>query len=626
MISPDFHFLRPLWFLALAPALALFAALWFSRLRASGWDRAINRTLLPHLLDAMPGGRQRYPLVLLLAAWLLATIGLAGPAWQRLPQPVRQKQDGLVIIQDLSLSFYAQDLSPDRLTRARHKLADILKSRREGLTALVVYAGDAHVVSPLTEDTNTIGAMVGDLDPGIMPSYGSNLESAVKLALKLYQDSGLYRGRLLLLTDEVSPEQAKAVTRLLSGHAFTLSILGVGTADGAPIPKGDGGFLKDDRGSIVVPRLDRSSLAKLAAANGGNYHDLRIDDRDFQDLLSPGATLPREDEYRQTKRRFDQWQDQGYWLAVLLVPLALLAFRRGWLLVGLFLGFTLMPAGNSYALGWRDLWLRPDQQAAQALADNHPEEAATLFKSPQWRGAAQYRAGKFEQAEADFNLGDNAEASYNRGNALAKLGRLPEALQAYDQALERDPRMTDARDNRKLVEKLLQQQKQQDEQDQSENGREERQKQQGQPGQKGQQEKKEQNGRQEQGKQTGQPGRNGQENRQEQQGRQKQLDQPDQPNQARKTKGSEARQPDRKDQADQSRQDQKDQAGKEESEKQKAASANPTDDRLSPEQRQALAQWLRQIPDDPGGLLRRKFQYQYQQNQAPRADGNGKIW
>jgi len=625
ILPHDFHFLRPLWFLALAPALALFAALRWSRLRGSGWARAINRALLPHLLDATPGGRRRLPLILLLAAWLLATAGLAGPAWQRLPQPVRQKEDGLVIIQDLSLSFYAQDLSPDRLTRARHKLTDLLKSRREGLTALIVYAGDAHVVSPLTDDTNTIEAMVEDLDPGIMPSYGSNPASAVKLALKLCLDSGLNRGRLLLLTDEVTDDQATKVTDLLRGQNFTLSVLGIGTADGAPIPTNDGGFLKDERGRIVIPRLDRAALARLAATNGGGYRDIRIDDSDFQDLLASGNAMPRQDEYRQTRRRFDQWQDQGYWLAVLLVPLALLAFRRGWLLAGFFLFFTLLPATSSYALGWRDLWLRPDQQAARALAANHPEEAASLFKSQPWRGAAQYRAGNFEQAAAAFDRVDNANDNYNRGNALARSGRLQEALQSYDRALGLDPGMTDARDNRELVEKLLRQQKRQEQSQKSED--------QGQQGPQGHQEGQQgQKGREgEQGKNQKSEGDRQKDQQGLQDQKRNQSDQTARPGQDRREQadnkaGSREQQKEMREEANkaqQARAGDKDLGG---SKKDQAVNTNPEDDKLSPEQRQALAQWLRQIPDDPGGLLRRKFQYQYQRNQAHGDKGGGKIW
>ena len=179
----EFHFLRPWWLLAIIPAVLLVAALWRQYAQSSLWNRAIDPTLLPHLLDSKLSKQQSWPLAVLLLAWILAAISMAGPAWEKLPQPVQKKEDALVIIQDLSLSFYAQDLSPNRLTRAQHKLTDILEKRQEGTTALVVYSGDAHTVAPLTDDTRTIAAMVPALSPAIMPGYGSNLPDAVELRL-----------------------------------------------------------------------------------------------------------------------------------------------------------------------------------------------------------------------------------------------------------------------------------------------------------------------------------------------------------------------------------------------------------------------------------------------------------
>ncbi|MDH5298405.1 MAG: VWA domain-containing protein, partial [Desulfobulbaceae bacterium] len=182
----NFHFLRPLWLLAVLPGAGLFYALWRRHGQGGQWQKVIDAALLPFLMGRdLADNRSHRPLTALLAAWLLASVSLAGPTWEKLPQPVHKKQDALVLIQDLSLSLYAQDLAPDRLTRARHKLMDILAARTEGTTALIVYAGDAHVVCPLTDDTRTIAAMLPALSPELMPRYGSNIEEAVELALQL---------------------------------------------------------------------------------------------------------------------------------------------------------------------------------------------------------------------------------------------------------------------------------------------------------------------------------------------------------------------------------------------------------------------------------------------------------
>ncbi|NTV14609.1 MAG: VWA domain-containing protein [Desulfobulbaceae bacterium] len=640
MLPTDFHFLRPGWFLALLPAGLLFLALWAARLRTGGWEKAISGKLLPHLLEGQqPGARRRWPLGLLLVAWLLAVFSLAGPVWKKMPQAVRHKEDGLVIIQDLSLSFYAKDLSPNRLTRARHKLLDLLHARKEGLTALVVYSGDAHVVCPLTDDTATIAALVPELEPGIMPSYGSNLKAAVELALQLCRAASLSRGRLLLLTDEVEPAMAVEVGKLLRGQDFTLAVLGVGTAGGGPIPKGDNGFLQDEHGNIVIPRLDGDQLAKLAAANGGRYSEIRIDDGDFTYLLGSGSRLPLEEEYRQVEREFDQWREEGHWLLLLLLPLALVAFRRGWIIAALLL--AVLPARPSQALEWRDLWLRKDQQGAQALAAGDPRAAARLFQTPEWQGAAEYRAGNFAGAVESFATLGSAEAHYNRGNGLAQLGKLEEALQAYDQALKIDPQLADARANRQLVAEQLRQQEQQPgpEQKAAPSGP-------GQSGDKeppagrGQDQKPPTGGQGQEQKGGGQkpPGAAGQEkkgqtgqmagataNPQDQNGAKSGAE--SQPNEAASRAGQEkigAQESGRS----AAPKNQLDRLGKPSSEGRKVLGApeEALQDNLTPEQRQELELRLRQVPDNPGGLLRRKFEYQYQNNRQRGAGDRGKIW
>jgi Ca-activated chloride channel family protein len=645
MLPSDFHFLRPFWFLALLPALLLFWSLWSSRLRAGHWSLAINNNLLPHLLDSRTGARRRWPLFLALAAWLLASLSLAGPVWRKLPQAVQQKQDTLVIIQDLSLSFYAQDLAPNRLTRARHKLIDLLNARKEGVTALIVYAGDAHVVCPLTDDTATIAAMVPDLEPGIMPSYGSNLEAAVELALKLLADSSVSHGRLLLLTDEVAADDGAAVANLLGGKDVSLSVLGVGTAAGGPIPKGDGTFLQDDHGSIVIPRLASGDLRKLATDNSGRYCDITLDDGDFNYLLGAGASMPRNDEYRQVKREFDQWREEGYWLLLPIMALALLGFRRGWLIFILVMA-VLTPAGPSAALEWRDLWLRKDQQAARALADNQPQQAAELFKNPQWKGAAEYRAGNYAGALESFAKTESGDGYYNRGNGLAKLGRFEEAVQAYEQALKINPELADARANKQLVEQLLKRQQQPNPQDKQEKSGQGQNKQgqgqpekseqgQNRPGQ-GNQEKSgpgqgQNQERQDQAKQSGQAGKQSQPGLQKN-GAQGGAGQQNNKSQAGAAPGHNQEQggsgrPEEKGLTGDERKIAEGKAGEKNSPgKQPSVAAVAEADKLTPEQRQAQEQLLGQVPDNPGGLLRRKFQYQNQNNRQRGSGTNRKIW
>jgi Ca-activated chloride channel family protein len=618
-IPQNFHFLRPLWLLAIIPAILLFLTIRYSRANSSRWDKAIDSSLLPYLLDDEQGSRQRWPLIILLFAWFLASLSLAGPVWEKLPQAVQKKEDALVIIQDLSLSFFAKDLSPNRLTRTRYKLLDLLNSRKEGTTALIVYSGDAHVVAPLTDDTNTIAAMVPDLSPSIMPSYGSNLQDAVTLALRLFKDGSVSSGKILLLTDEVAEEDVGKVARLLSGENILLSVLGVGTEDGGPIPRSDGGFLKDEQDNIIVPRLHRAVLQDLAQKTGGRYRDLQLDDSDFTYLLAATSLVPQEDHYRQIDREFDQWLEQGHWLVLLILPFALLAFRRGWI-IGLVM-VLLLSSSEAQAMSWQDLWLRKDQQAASALAENDPRKAAELFKSSQWQGAAEYRAGNFAEAVAAFDELDGGDDYYNLGNSLTRQGQLDEALKAYGKALQLNPEMVDASFNKELIEKLIQQQEQQKGQGENQDQKS------------GDQQQNQENGEESQKQQS-----DGQEQSQAQ-------DQPDEEGEEQGERQDEAAPADEQKSEDPTKDEQQDQQGKkdEQAEESKERSAGqpedegdeeqpPTEkirlpeDKMSAEEKQALEQWLRKIPDNPGGFLKRKFEYQSRQNKGRNPRKTKKIW
>lgn len=613
-IFSQFHFVRPLWLLAVAPALLLVVALWKQHAQRSLWNRAVDSELLPHLLDSRLGRQQSRPLSVLLLAWIVASFSMAGPVWEKLPQPVQKKEDALVIIQDLSLSFYAQDLSPNRLTRARHKLTDILTKRKEGTTALVVYSGSAHIVAPLTDDTRTISSMVTALSPSIMPDYGSNPAEAVNVALDLFRETATSRGRILLLTDEVSEEDIDQVTELLGNRNFTLSVIGVGTEQGGPIPRNDGGFWKDDQGTIIVPSMDRTLLRRLAENNKGLYSDIQLTDADIDALLAVGPSIPSEDDFRAVAREFDQWKEQGAWLLLLILPIALLSFRRGWVF-GVLLLMTVW-SGDCHAMEWNDLWQRPDQQAAGVFNDD-PEKAAALFQDPEWKGAALYRAGKFAEAAKSFQDEEDTDTLYNRGNSLAKMGSLEEAVGVYEKILQLKPGMEDAQFNKKLVEELLKQQQQQkqkgdgeqsdgEQSDEPQKGEKKEDNQQS--SQQGEGEDQQQAGEQQQ-QSAGKSGEEQDKEQVEQQGRQSDDDKTAEQGEQKKEPGSEDQQENQ-------------QKGGEQQQVRKGDNA----EQLNAEEQQAIEQWLRQVPDDPGGLLRRKFEYQSRQNRGRRGNESGKIW
>ena len=603
-LNSDFsqlHLLRPLALLGLIPALIAVALAQWRKRSAGNWEKIINPALLPYLMQGETSKKQRGMLWVLLA-WMIACLTLAGPSWQQLPQPVHKKDAALILIMDLSPSMLAEDVKPSRLERARFKLIDILKNRSEGFSALVVYGGAAYTLTPLTEDSNTIISLVPVLHPALLPEHGSNTEDAIETALELAVNGGYQQGDLLLISDGVSRSAFNTIQSMMSkAGKFRLSILGVGTEQGAPIPTGASGFAKDRNGAIIIPKLSPASLQMLAQNNGGIYAGMSADDSDIEALLATTEEL-FPDATRELERSFDLWDDQGFWLAFLLLPIILLSFRKG--NIALILLAPVLFSDPASALGWQDLWKTADQQASEAMASGDAAIAQTLFKDRQWRGSAAYKAGDYESAISDYLDFDSADSHYNRGNALAHSGDLDAAIEAYDQALAMNPEMEDAQANRELLEQLKQQQKQQEQQD-SENSEdsdsEQSQDQQSQDSQ----------------SQDSQP----QDSDSEPQDPQDQQSQDQQ-----QTDSQDSEQQDPAEQGES--EEQKSQEQREQEQQDAEASAEPTEEPTeepsteepSTEQSEAekqaqqeLEQWLRRVPDDPGGLLREKFRYQSRQ-------------
>jgi len=443
---------------------------------------------------------------------------------------------------------------------------------------------------------------VPSLAPEIMPAPGSDVTPALKRAYQLFQDGGASRGRILLITDEIRDRASAEALASEYKKQYPVSVLAVGTASGAPISAdhltANGGYLKDSNGNLVIPKVDFSSMQEFATAAGGRFSRMTLTDADLKYLLG-GPQLP-DDEFRTLERDFDVWFEEGPWLLLLLLPLGALAFRRGWLWCLLPL-MVLMHSQPADASVWDDLWQTQDQQAAQAMRQGDARQAAQLFKNPAWKAAAQYRSKDYANAAKDFESIDTSDGHYNRGNALARQGKLKDAIEAYDKALAMNPDNQDATYNKKLVEQLLkkqqQQHKQQDKQGKNQQDKDKQKNGQGQQGE---------NQKQQQGKQ----GKQGKQNPASQSGANQQAQQEKGDNQKQGQAGEQQDAQKKKAREEQARQA-KAAKDKQKGEKQRQAPAD--NDNLSEEQRQALQQWLRRVPDDPGGLLRRKFAQQHQQ-------------
>lgn len=591
MIETDFHFIRPLWLIMIPFIFFLIIVFKKRRLSVGNWGNIIDKKLIPYVLhrDQLKEDPKKW--WLFTVTGILAVIAMAGPTWEKIQQPSFRADQALVIALDLSRSMNAQDLSPNRLTRGKLKILDILERRRSAQVALIVYSANAFTVTPLTSDSDTIISLINSLDTTIMPSRGSYPSAAIEKGIQLLKQAGASNGEILLVTDGGITSDAFDSVEKLKNEGYKLSVLGVGTEDGAPIPKESGGFVIDNSGQIAIARLEIEDLIKLASIGGGTYTNLTSNDQDINMLLSERVLDAEEsDESLAT----DQWYEFGPWLLLLIVPLSSLFFRRGWVFI---LIFTVLPYDNQiYAFEWIDLWKTKNQQAKEAFDNGDYDTAVSLFTDPKWLAAANYDAKNFQKSAQIFNSIDDGDSLYNYANSLAKSGQLKKALEIYNEVIDLENKPEDAIYNRDLIMNLLKEQESKGENDNNEQSSNE-----GSSGDNNQDEISE-NSQETQNESSSEDGNNDDQN---------DLD-------------SNREQSSEEDIEAIERELEKAADNSENELQENNSNEAEVDERMVQEQEQALEQWLRRIPDDPGGLLRRKFRYQYQR-QGVDQDGN-QIW
>lgn len=321
-------FLRPWWLLGVVPWVAAALFVINRRHNSSGWEQVVDPVLQPYVIE--PGKAQgSIDKWLVLLAWLLCLLTLSGPVWDKQDIPVFQGQQAQVVLFDLSRSMYSDDIKPSRVARARFKLTDFLANASGVQIALVAFAERPYVVSPLSDDANTIAAFVESLDPAIMPAQGSRIDLAIEQGVDLLAQADVQQGHLVLITD--SAVRAKDITAAAAAYAagHRLSIIGVGTEQGAPLRGEDGRFLVDRTGAIVVPQLNPTALASLARAGGGVFTPLSSGDKDMQQLeqVQKALVLSVDEAEKQTSNEY--WVEYGPYAVLALCLSALLLFRRG---------------------------------------------------------------------------------------------------------------------------------------------------------------------------------------------------------------------------------------------------------------------------------------------------------
>ncbi len=641
----EFHFLRVEW-IWLLPLWGL--VLWFlPKIQSSqiDWAQWIAPPLqrLFVVSSQISQHRKKQLQVGFALIWILGTLALAGPAWERLPQPLLVRDQARVILLDLSYSMLATDLQPNRLERARYKIEDLLNRFQEGQTAIVLYAGDAHTLVPLTEDVETIRTLLPSLHPSLMPVRGSRPDLAFENVIEMLNQVDIQNSHLVWITDGIDDQQVKPLQNLLSSQRHKLTVLAVGTPSGAPIVLEKGNYLKDTNNNIVIPQLDLAPLRAVAEALGGQVLPVQYDDSDLERLV---ASEEKDQGFQEQEEELttDRWREEGPWLFVLLLPLVAMIFRRGWLFV---LVLTSWPS-LSQAWEWRDFFINDNQRAYELLQEGQAAEAAQAFDDSTWQGIASYKAQEYEEALQYWSNEESPITSYNRGNALARNGKLPEALEAYDRALASEPDWEDAQFNRDLVAKLLDSQQKQSQEDKSSGGNPN----QSEEGEADSQEQPEQsassgNSTEQNQLQENNDAANGdsaQNNQQsaeqapkpdDSQGSEDSTGQPSEQNSDQKNTGSASdkeatdsenleKTGQKESQKDPVTPQEGDESEKEEQSDQAAAYLNGNE---KGEQEQMLQQWLRKVPDDPGQLLRNKMRLEsLRRRQASELNHETDFW
>lgn len=662
-IIQNFQFIRPQWlWLCLPIIMGYILKLKYGK-DQNVWQKIIPQHLYQQMIVSKGIKKSNAFTHFAMMGLLMATLSVAGPSWEKLPNVVYQTQTGKVILMDMSMSLRATDLSPNRLTRARFKAIDLVNEVKEGETGLVAYSGDAFVVSPLTDDINNLKTLIPVLSPEIMPTQGSSALTGLREAASLLENAGYNQGQIYWITDGLSFDEIKDIRNFILNSNYDLSALLIGTEAGAPITLENGQLLKDFNGKIVVPSINTRYMEQAMSGTSAKYQQFATDNSDIQAIKRAIDFEQKQQAEAIENTSGDALKDMGPYLVLLLLPIAAYAFRKGLLNVAaifIFASILFTPNQTAYAqlvspdnsTTTPDITLanpntnaesvvdkifkNADQRGKIAFDNSDFSKANELFEDNEWRAANAYKMGDYESAATLYSeLLSNEQTNtkhnmYNQGNALAKLGKLEEALNAYNQTLERDTEHKQALQNKKIVEELLkQQQEQESQQDQNEKSSDENNKEQSQENKEeskgegeendSQQEQSDQNNSQENGQQGSESNdqqSDEQQNSNQQSGESENKGKEDE---SLKQTAQEQAQQESQAQQEQEQEQSKEQENElnqegenqQDSEQQQSAISNQiNEDDLTPEQKEEMQRMqmiLNKVPDAPAYLLKRKM-------------------
>ena len=575
----NFHFLRPWVLLLLLVPLFLYKMYTKSAAAQSSWQKVIDKNLLDYLLIKGSALKRKLFMNIVFLGLISAIISAAGPTWQKVEMPALTNQKAVMILLNMSSDMEQTDIKPSRLERAKYKIKDFLGLLKETQVGLEVYSGEPFVVSPITEDAGILINLLPAVNKDIMPLNGDRLDRALSLAVTRLKEAGYQKGTLLVLTADVgqkfdlSLEAAKAAQK----QGYEINIIGVSGAE-------------------------NEKLKMIAQKGGGRYWKIQTDDSQLKDLVQ--KIMAEQGDINQSENAKTVWLDAGWYLVIVPLICCLLLFRKGLLVIVLILFSFPVQAG---------FFLNADQEGLKAFEAKDYAKAAATFSRKDWQAASLYRIGDYAKAYETYADDNSTEGLYNQGNALAKGGKIQEAVAKYEQVLQQNPNHEDAKFNLEYLKRQQNQKQQQKSQNQENKDNNEDQDSSSEQNQQQNQDEQGQSDEQKQNQNEQGSGENNSENQkqsQEQQQEQAESQQAPQKAEENQEKGA----PNNSQQSSEQNQLDKEQQ-KQEGEQQNGTMTQEGDkDKNYDEKLQTKMQQYRDIPEDPGGLLKAFIYEEYRQN------------